>query len=146
VIKILGIDPGRTTGLALLSLIEKELKPLAIRESRDLTCRDYLDLLQEADQIVIENFLIRPMKARTGAFDWSDMETPKVIGAIVAQLANLGKTPVFQEPSVKPPGYGLSNQHYVKGKKGLHIQDAIAHAVFFAVKNLGANPLKRKLT
>lgn len=140
---VLGCDPGDTTGLGLIEVNEKEIKLLEFRESRDLTAKDYLDLLIRADQIIIESFLIRPMKARSGAFDWSDMKTPRVIGAITAQLANLGKTPVFQEPSVKPVGYGFSNQHYKAGKKGTHHQDAIAHAVYYAVKILKANPVKR---
>ena len=137
---VLGIDPGKTTGLGLIEVDGVKISLQAIRESRDVSCLDYLDLLQKADRIIIENFRVRPMKARSGAFDWDAMIAPQVIGAINAQLANLGKFSVLQDASVKPVGYGWSNQRYVKGKKGTHCQDAVAHAVFYAVKILKANP------
>lgn len=143
---ILGVDPGKRTGLGLIEV--DDTKPYGrislktMRESLDVTCLDYLDLLQVADVIVVENFLIRPTKARTGSFDWDNMVAPRVIGAITSQAANLKKKIVLQEPSIKPVGYGWSNQHYVKGKKGQHIPDALAHAVYYAVRKLKAIPVK----
>ncbi len=141
---VLGIDPGKTTGLGLIEVLAPSIKLKTMRESKDETAADYLDLLREADVIVVENFQVRPDKARTGSFDWNDMIAPQVIGAIRAVSASLGKTIVLQPPSIKPVGYGWSNQRYVKGKKGMHQQDALAHAVYYAVKNLKALPLKKK--
>lgn len=140
---VLGIDPGKTTGLGLIEVEGKDIALKTMRESRDETCLDYLDLLRLTDVIVVENFLIRPDKARRGSFDWDNMVAPRVIGAITAQAQNLGKKIVLQEPSIKPVGYGWSNQRYVKGKKGQHIPDALAHAVYYAVRILKANPVKR---
>lgn len=139
---ILGIDPGKRTGLGMIKVIDKTISLHSMKESLDVTCSDYLDLLQEADFVVVESFRVRPHEAKRGSFDWDDMVAPRVIGAIEAQLSNLKKKPIYQEPSIKPVGYGFSNQRYVKGKKGQHIQDALAHAVFYAVKNLKANPVK----
>lgn len=139
---ILGVDPGKHTGLGMIQVVDKKIIPVTILESLDVTCMEYLNLLEQADVIVVENFLVRPTNAKSGSFDWSDMVAPRVIGAITAQAAMLGKKIHLQEPSIKPVGYGFSHQKYVKGKKGMHIQDALAHAVFYAVKNLKAIPVK----
>ena len=138
---VLGVDPGKTTGLGLIKVEGKKITLQTIRESKDVTCSDYLDLLQEADIVVIENFRVRPLKARQGSFDYDDMVAPRVIGALIAQASNLKKKHVLQEPAIKPVGYGWSNQRYVKGKKGQHIPDAVAHAVYYAVRTLKANPV-----
>lgn len=132
---ILGIDPGRTTGLALLSINEKKATLVEALESKDLTAIDYNWLLKKADHIVCEDFKVRPLKARKGNFDWSNMETPKIIGSIQTLSKLLEKTVILQQPSLKPMGYGFAHLHYTAGKKGLHIQDAAAHAMYFAVKN-----------
>jgi len=139
---ILGIDPGKHTGLGMIEVIEDKIHLRTMRESLDVTCTDYLDLLGQADVIVVEDFLLRPTKAREGAFDWNNMVAPRVIGAITAQLAGLKKPLVLQQPSIKPVGYAWSNQRYVKGKKGQHIPDALAHAVYYAVRTLKAIPVK----
>ena len=138
---ILGVDPGKTTGLSLIEVIEKKITLKMVRESRDETAVDWLDLLQEADVVVLEDFLVRPKNARTGSFDWNDMVAPRVIGAVTALSQVLHKKLVKQQPSIKPIGFAWSNQRYVKGKKGTHVQDATAHAVYYAVRILKANPV-----
>jgi hypothetical protein len=140
-VKILGIDPGKVTGLGMIEVDGKTIKLVSMRESKDVTCSDYLDLLQEADQIVLEGFLTRPKNARAGNFDWDDMVAPRVIGAVTALAHAFQKSLVIQQPAVKPVGYAWSNQRYVKGKKGQHVPDALAHAVYYAVRTLKANPL-----
>lgn len=132
---ILGIDPGRTTGLALLSINEKRATLVEAQESKDMTAIEYNWLLVKADYIICEDFKVRPMKARKGNFDWSDMETPRVLGSIRTLSKLLGKDVVLQQPTIKPMGYGFAHLHYIAGKKGLHIEDAAAHAMYFAVKN-----------
>ena len=132
---ILGIDPGRTTGLALISIHEKRATLVEALESKDMSFVENNWLLQKADYIVVEDFKVRPAKARQGAFDWQDMETPQVIGSIKTLAKLLGKTVILQQPAIKPIGYGFAHLKYVPGKKGLHIQDAAAHAMFYSVKN-----------
>lgn len=136
----LGIDPGGTTGLALISVNNKIPTLVEVLESKDVKGIEFNWLIKKADLLIVENFKVRPAKARKGNFDWSDMETPRVIGSIqtLAQLSD--KTVVLQEPSIKPMGYGYAHMKYVPGKKGLHIQDAAAHAMYYLVKNALALP------
>lgn len=132
---ILGIDPGGTTGLALLSIENKKATLVEASESKDVSAIEYNWLLSKADHIIVEDFKVRPAKAKKGDFNWSSMETPKIIGSIQTLVKLLEKEVVLQQPSIKPMGYGYAHLKYVPGKKGLHIQDAAAHAMFFAVKN-----------
>lgn len=141
---ILGIDPGKTTGLAVI-IVNEETKKARIdlaETSSDLTAIEYNHLLQAADYIVVEDFKVRPNKAKKGSFDWSQMETPKIIGSIQTLAALIGKKVTLQQPTIKPMGYGFAHMIYVKGKPGTHIQDAAAHAMYFAVKRGYALPSK----
>ena len=143
-INILGIDPGKTTGLVVL-LIDEEKKKATLDKawtSTDLTGIEYNDDLKLADYIIVEDFKVRPGKAKGGSFDWSPMETPKLIGSIQTLAALLGKKVVLQQPTIKPMGYGFAHILYVKGKPGTHIQDAAAHAMYFAVRHKLALPGK----
>lgn len=143
-INILGIDPGKTTGLAVL-LINEETKKATLDKawtSSDVTAIDYNDDLKLADFIVVEDFKVRPNKAKGGSFDWSPMETPKIIGSIQTLAALLGKKVVLQQPTIKPMGYGFAHILYQKGKPGTHIQDAAAHAMYYAVRHKLALPSK----
>jgi len=139
---ILGLDPGKTTGVAMIQVIENRIKPpLYYAECKDETLLDIEELFDKADFIVVEDFKTRPGKARQGAFDWDQMIAPQVIGAAKSLAKRYGKVVVLQQPALKPVAYGLSNQKYVPGKKGMHCQDALAHAVFYSVKYLSALPL-----
>lgn len=142
--KILGIDPGGTTGVGIIQMGEdKRLLPTYIGQltKKDDKTKRLRDLILSVEVIVVENFLVRPGKAAQGAFDWNSMDTSKEIGKIQTLCELEGKKCVLQEPSVKPVGYGWANMKYVPGKKGTHDKDALAHAVFYAVKNLGALPV-----
>lgn len=141
--KILGIDPGGTTGYSLIEVRDKEIVPLAFGECKDKLLLKLVPHLQAADVIVYENFLLRPGMARSGAFDWKSNITEQVIGSLKTLAALHGKEVAKpQEPAQKPVGYGFANLKYVPGKKGTHWQDAHAHAVFYAVKKVGANPVR----
>lgn len=140
--KVLGLDPGKTTGVALIEIFNKRIKPpLAYLECRDETLLEIEHLFAEADFIVVEDFKTRPGKARQGAFDWDQMIAPQVIGAAKALAKRYKKDLILQQPSLKPVAYGLSNQKYYPGKKGMHRQDALAHAVFYSVRSLHALPV-----
>lgn len=140
--KLLGIDPGRHIGWASVSV--SDTKKLLVHEfgvSMDLTLDELSDHIKDSDLVVVESFLVRPREARKGAFDYDPMETPQVIGALKL-LCRLLDTPIVeQNPSVKPVGYGFAGQKYVKGKKGQHAMDALAHAAYYAVKHLHSKPL-----
>lgn len=141
-IYILGIDPGESTGLALISVTEKRPTLVEALVSKDLTGIDYNYLLQKATYVVVEDFKVRPRKAKEGAFDWQDMKTPQVIGSIKTLAKLLGKKVILQQPSIKPVGYGYAHLKYVPGKKGKHIEDAAAHAMYFGVVNKICLPSK----
>lgn len=141
--KILGIDPGGTTGYSLIEVRDKTIHALKWGETKDKLLLEIVPYIIQADTIVYENFLLRPGMARSGAFDWKSNVTEQVIGSLKT-LAALHERKIEkpQEPAQKPIGYGFANLKYVPGKKGTHWQDAHAHAVFFAVKKLGANPVR----
>lgn len=139
----LGLDPGKTTGVALIEVIEKRPTILDIQETKDVTLLAIKHLFEKCDVVVCEDFLVRPHKAKAGAFDWNDMVAPRVIGAATLLAQMFEKKFVLQQPAIKPVGYGFSNQTYKKGKQGMHIQDAVAHAVFYLVKNHLAVPVSK---
>jgi hypothetical protein len=141
--KILGIDPGGTTGYSLIQVKDKEISPIAFGETKDKLLLELVPFLQEADIIVYENFLLRPGMARSGAFDWKSNTTEQVIGSLKTLAALHGKEIAKpQEPAQKPIGYGFANLKYIPGRKGTHWQDAHAHAVYYAVTKLKANPVR----
>jgi hypothetical protein len=140
--KLFGIDPGESTGWASVTLAETGvLKIVEFGISRDLTTHELSDQIADHDLMIVESFLVDPAMSRTGAFDHSDMKTVQVIGALKLQSRLHGTPIVEQSRTVKPLGYGYCRMKYVKGKKGMHSEDAMAHAVFWAVKNAGAKPL-----
>lgn len=140
--RILGIDPGKNTGYSVVQLEGRKLRPtgeLGVCKNESIDA--IKDLIESIDLVVIEDFLIRPDKARKGNFDYNNMVAPRIIGKIEL-LCELTGTRLEKQPaSVKPPAYGISNMKYVPGKKGMHWQDAHAHACYYAVRNLNALPI-----
>jgi hypothetical protein len=143
-VKILGLDPGKTTGVAFIEIIDKKVKLQYINETKDVTLLELVEFFKDADVLVCEDFLVRPQKAHKGAFDWDNMVAPRVIGAATSLAKQYESEYVLQSPSIKPVGYGWSGMSYVKGKKGMHMQDALCHAVYYAVKKKLAFPLSKK--
>lgn len=139
---ILGIDPGGTTGIALLSIKDKKATLVEALESKDLSFIENNWLLIKADHIICEDFKVRPDMARKGSFDYNNMQTPQIIGSIKTLARLLEKEVVLQQPAIKPIGYGFAHLVYKAGKKGLHIQDAAAHAMYYAVKHNLCQPSK----
>lgn len=140
---ILGLDPGATTGWAVLKVEERKLIPLNFGETRDQTLVEIKHLFDECDLVVYETFNIRPEYARKGKFNWNAMPAPQAIGSLQTLAALAQKKVVGQSPSLKPPGYAIIGQTYKKGKAGMHSTDAMAHAAYYAVKHLNALPAKR---
>jgi len=141
-IYILGVDPGRTTGLALIRVDEKTPHLHDLRSSRSETLEDAEDLFRSADYVVCEDWKTRPREATQGSFNYDPMTTTRVLGAAQTLARLLQKPFELQPASIKPVGYGYSNQRYQKGKKGMHVQDAAAHAVYFGVKRKLCNPVR----
>jgi hypothetical protein len=139
--KIVGIDPGKTTGWAVITVENKKITLGKFGTTKDLSLLEIKPILADADVVAYEGFWIRPGKAEQGHFNWSQMQTPQVIGSIRTLCGELGIQTKEQQPSQKVPGYAFAGMKYVKGKQGTHWQDALAHAVFYAVRQLQAHPV-----
>jgi hypothetical protein len=138
--KYLGIDPGGTTGLALIEVVDKKMNILKLLKSKDPKLNDVRGLFDEADLVVCEDWRTRPREAQKGAFDYSPMNTVKLIGVIEERCLTLKKELVLQQPAIKPIGYSYANLNYKKGKQGMHIYDAVAHVAFYLVTHQLARP------
>lgn len=123
--RILGIDPGGTTGWAILE--DDQPVEIGTVKSPDFYKQMPEILAKNIDVCVTEDFIIRPEWGNR----WKKTDTPKMIGAIRLICEEMNLRFVLQQPSIKPVGYGWAGMVYVKGKKGTHIQDAIAHARYF---------------
>lgn len=137
----LGIDPGKTTGLALIRVENKIPTLMTVRESKNPTLSQDRDLFELADLVIMEDWKTRPKKAMLGAFNYDPMITPRVIGAAELMSELCSCKVVMQQPAIKPVGYGYANLKYVPGKKGLHIQDAIAHVMYYLVSRSLSRPV-----
>lgn len=142
--KILAIDPGKTTGWANIEVKNNKIELGVFGNTKDTTLIELLPNLTEVDIVIYEAWLTRPKHLQRGAFDWDPMVAPQVIGSLLTLCKTLEKQEIVkQQPSIKPVGYALAGMKYVQGKKGTHWQDALAHAVYYAVKTLGALPVRK---
>lgn len=142
--RIIGIDPGHSTGWAIIEIMDKKMTPINCGVMNPFSVSEMNGLIAQVDIVVIENFRPREKETARGAFIGRENTTSEYIGKIETIAELLGKRCVRQEPSVKPVGYGWTNQTYRPGKKGTHFQDALAHAGYYAVQKLGASPVKSK--
>ena len=131
---ILGIDPGETTGWALLSSVGKLVDMGQVKYDG---LHKWLDSLSsEIETVVIENFRIRPGTN----FTWSEMKTIKVIGALEYRAACIHARVVFQEPSSYNIGSKWAGVTIPKNHDISHQVIAYAHATFYSVHIL-KNPV-----
>lgn len=141
-LKILAIDPGKTTGWANISVdAAKHISLGEFGNSKDMTLVEISSHIQAADVIVYESFYVRPDMAMSGKFNWQEMPALKVIGSLMTLCKLYQKSTVKQQPSQRVPGYAFAGLNYKQKAKGKHWQDALAHACFYAVKNLHAFPV-----
>lgn len=125
--RILALDPGKTTGWAYLN----DLNPLKIgtvKEEEYFNWLTWFVLNEPVHVLVVEDFTFRP-GFKEGK--WKTTEVAKMIGQAQAVAASNQIECVLQGASIKPVGYGMANMKYVKGKRGMHKEDAIAHAVYY---------------
>ena len=140
-VRITGIDPGKTTGWATITVVDKKITLGLFGETKDQTLVEIVDELKEADVIVYEGYWIRPDKLHAGSFDWQNVPAEQTIGGLLTLAKLYGKKTVKQQPSQRVPGYAFAGLNYQKTKKKKHYEDALAHAVFYAVKELQAHPV-----
>lgn len=138
---ILGIDPGKTTGWATLAIDNtRKAKMTSFGESKELLLTDIHHLFQACEVVVFEEFWIDPKKTFSRT---PQMEVIQVIGVVKALAAQFSKPCHGQRNMIKPAGYGYLGLKYVKGAKGKHSQDALAHAMFYAVTQKLALPVQK---
>jgi hypothetical protein len=143
--RVLALDPGKTTGYANVTIDEdKNLQLGEFGQCKDMTMLELEPFFTKADVILYEGYWIRPDLARAGSFDWQGAPALEAIGAIMALAKRHQKPTVKQQPAQRVPGYAFAGLSYVKGKKGTHWQDALAHACFYAVSRQRANPVRSK--
>lgn len=141
--RILGIDPGTSTGWANIDVNDKKITLGKFGISKGDSLTDIYEHVQAADIIVYEGFWLRPDKAMKGDFNWQDNPAEKAIGSLLTLCKLSGKTKIVkQQPSQRVPGFAFAGLKYVPKAKGKHWQDALAHAVFYAVSVLHANPVR----
>ena len=143
--KVLWIDPGKSTGWATINIDEDHnISAGLFGVTKDMTLVEIVDEIRTADVVGYETFLLRPDLAQRGRFNWNDFPPVKVIGSFETLCKLHGKTPVKQNAAQRIPGYAFVGMDYKAGAKGKHWQDALAHAVFYAVRHLGAIPVTAK--
>ena len=138
--KLLSVDPGKRTGWAVWNFGSGQPELLTMGVSKDV--EEFYDVLShiQTDQIVYENYHVRPQGMNKGwAHEWNRPPASLVIGALeFYSRANEIKIAV-QQASQLPVGCGYIGYPY---RKGIHVPNnvsAIAHGAYWLVKNKFAN-------
>jgi hypothetical protein len=130
---VIALDPGQSTGWAKYS-IDGELLQFGTLQWET----EFLDQLMEWTPAVMvaEDYIIRSGKA-AGNFQhqWNRGVPLQVLGAVKFRARQVGCEIVLQQPSLKPGAYAHMGAEFVKGKKGMHYMDAIAHGHEFLLRN-----------
>lgn len=141
--KILGLDVGNTTGVAILHLDSREfsLSELKVIENKKINYAKLWGLLQntKADLIVVENYVLyggNKGKAQIG----DEILTIRLIGAIELWCyLNSRQCVLYRAIDHKKIGLGIigkcSDIIIPKGKQ--HCYDALSLIVYHCVKNRG---------
>jgi hypothetical protein len=117
---VVGIDPGRVTGLCVFGDAALQTG----REARTyIEIRDFIDLWAP-EAVVIENYLVRPSRH-------SDYAHPiKVIGAVELICDERGIQIIYQSPSIL-----RFTQKSARGMhKSRHVRSACAHVIYYLKK------------
>lgn len=130
-VKVLGLDPGLTTGWCLLRVSPSERKVLKIRygEVKLEKFSPWLISLKNLEWIAVEDFILRDtQKTKFMNQGWHTLETAKLVGRVEHHCIEHGIKYRVAQPAEKPFGYKLAGLPYIPGKKGTHSWDAAAHA------------------
>lgn len=136
--KVLGIDPGGTTGWAVIEDLELQLAGQVKADNFHFWLSN---LATDFDVIVVEDYKIRPDKL-IGHYDhaWSSGQTMRFIGALQYWAYANGIKLELQQPVIKPVAAGWTGLPYIKGKKDMHHVDATLHAAYYLVNRCGVTP------
>ena len=131
-LKVLGLDPGETTGMCLMTgeVLEEEAQLRTNNIEAGIHCLSEVLENYAPDVVAYEDYRVYAWEAEK--HKWAALHTPKLIGALVTlcllkeipcygRMAYAAKNFVTDE---KLKAWGL----YTKGKK--HTRDATRHAVY----------------
>ena len=141
--KIIGIDPGETTGVCVWRYPQEQHSVVPLRmDSFDLQTLELplwkgLDKLlvdQQPDIVVYENFRLFSHKANQKK--WSEFPTVQTIG-VIKYLCDLHNIKLVKQ---SPKDKALYSDKRLKelnlyDKRSPHERDAIRHALFWATKS-----------
>jgi hypothetical protein len=138
---LFGIDPGEHVGWCFGILDEGVF---TVQNVQEWTPKQLYDWMKEnlnpefPGIIVCEDYRIDPRpKAQGGSgynHQWDKGITLRQIGALGFLCQVNGWEFVLQPNYRKPAGYGFLGMKYVRGKKGAHATDALAHLAFYGVE------------
>lgn len=127
------LDPGASTGYAIY-VDDKPVEMGTIPWGHNAQgVYNWLDFNYDLDVLIVENYRILPeeFEGKRRANTWSESHESQIIGMARYACFHYDIELVIQEPSIKPAGYGYCGMKYVKGKKGMHKEDALAHGMFW---------------
>lgn len=127
------LDPGASIGYAIyVDDTPKEIGeiPWGIN---GLALYKWLQKNDDLEVIIVENYRVMPenFKGKEKANIWSTSHESQQIGMVRYHCFLRQLEFVIQETSIKPAGYGFCGMKYVKGKKGAHKEDALAHGMYW---------------
>lgn len=142
--RILGIDPGKDTGIAMFNIqdipnwdIKVEPGITHLNEVKIDELYLYFENLKPPDIIVIEDYKIRTDKKNKGfKHQWASPFPLKIIGAVDYYCWLKEVNLIIQQPSIKTIGYNFAKNIYGVEWKKQHQFDAAAHVLYYIVAKL----------
>lgn len=133
-----GFDPGGTTGYCKVEIRERIFRPLSVEElSFDQTlewCESIIEIgTLEPSMIVCEDYIINP-KVQNYSHQGDRGVPMQLIGALKLTALATGMDLFLSPNTNKPAGYGYLGGQYKRGSQGRHIQDSLAHVMWYAVQ------------
>lgn len=135
----LGIDPGETTGWALMHplAVPAALGPLGRWLGPVQGVEPFIDFLEalsvKPTAIIYERYVIRQL---TRNQNHGELPTVQVIGALKSYAHRNKIKIVGQLPDIKPSGYAWGPHYKTEGAKvNSHERDAQAHIIYYQVMN-----------
>lgn len=139
--KILGLDPGLTTGWAVAKLSEdhKTFKWLEISDPLGVKYRDFNEWLwktvPKVDLVIAEDYVLNPVvtKWKGAASMYNPLLTKGLVGRIELTCWHFRVKLVLQESKVKPFGFKLNKIPYPNKPRDpmRHYYDAKAHIRYY---------------
>lgn len=125
--RFIALDPGASTGYAEFEdAYPVEAGVLKFGDEFN----DWLDN-QHPELWVVEDYIVRPQNVAGYGHQWSKGEALQIIGAVKFHARSRMIPLILQQPSIKPMAAKMSGLEYKKGKKGVHMNDALLHGSYF---------------